>query len=478
MTLDLSFTDNLGDLDLEVYRAGQTQPMLTAASTSDDEALTFDAPFGGDYFVRVFGKAADTNVYTLRAALRPGTGAGCLDDRFESNDGPLAATSTGAIGGGAPLELTLCQGDEDWFMFRAEPGQSIEAELGFEAGQDLELKIYPLGTTDPDVTPLEASTGVNPREYIAFRTFTGGDFLIRVHGHTVHDTSPYQLRVTVQSRLLCEPDDIDALGLGEDQNTAFSLPLPPMRRDDLTLCIGDTGDWFRMLAAAGYMNVVRLNYIPDDAVLDFEMRLADGSLLFSTTAIPAEIPREVQVNVPGFPGGYALIYLRVFMSSGFDPHYSLTQDLVPIYSCFADAAEPNNNRLTASQVVSSTISPISVELSLCAGTRDLSNTGDADWFVLNPPSVGARIDAEITFPQGDLLMELFSPGGGPRACVNGGPNRCYSDGNGLSERVTFTATTTRPYLLKVDSVYSSPNVQVRPADADTSYTLQVTYTEP
>ncbi|MCB9651469.1 MAG: PPC domain-containing protein [Deltaproteobacteria bacterium] len=479
VTLDLTFTDSLGDLDLEVYRAGQTQPMLTAASTNDDEALAFDAPFGGDFYVRVFGKAADTNVYTLRAALRPGMGNPCLDDRFESNDGPLTATSTNTVGAGGALDLTLCPGDEDWFFFHVNPGQSVEAELGFDAGADLELKIYPASITDPDVTPLEASTGVNPREYIGFRSFIGGDFLVRVHGHTVHDASPYQLRVRVESRPVCEPDALDAAGLGEDQATAAPMSLPPTRVDDLTLCPGDAADWFRVLAAAGYMNVIRVSSILDDGLLDFELRLNDGSLLFTTAGLAETIPREVQVNVPGFPGGYALIYVKVFATTGFDPHYRLTQDLVPIYSCFDDAAEPNNSRAAASLVLSSTVSPMIADLSLCAGTVNaLTGAGDSDWFVLNPPAVGARIEAQLTFPQGDLLLELLSPNGGPRACINNGTDRCYSDGNGLSERIAFTATTTDPYILRVDSVYSSPNVQVRPADADTSYNLQVIYTEP
>ncbi len=63
-------------------------------------------------------------------------------------------------------------------------------------------------------------------------------------------------------------------------------------------------------------------------------------------------------------------------------------------------------------------------------------------------------------------------------CVNAGNNRCYSDGNDDTELVTFTATTTDPYFLRVGSVYSSAQALVRPLDADTKYRLEIEYTGP
>ena len=79
---------------------------------------------------------------------------------------------------------------------------------------------------------------------------------------------------------------------------------------------------------------------------------------------------------------------------------------------------------------------------------------------------------------GDLSLELLTPGAARRACVNAGNNRCYSDGNDDTELVTFTATTTDPYFLRVGSVYSSAQALVRPLDADTKYRLEIEYTGP
>jgi hypothetical protein len=84
------------------------------------------------------------------------------------------------------------------------------------------------------------------------------------------------------------------------------------------------------------------------------------------------------------------------------------------------------------------------------------------------------MSATIAFDQGDLFLELRSPGGVARACANtGADRRCYSDGNGLTETITFTATTTEPYFVRVGSIYGSPTVPLRPLSLDTPYTLDL-----
>jgi hypothetical protein len=126
------------------------------------------------------------------------------------------------------------------------------------------------------------------------------------------------------------------------------------------------------------------------------------------------------------------------------------------------------------------VSPIVIDgLSLCTSTfSPVTMQGDQDWFEIHPPRAGARITARTTAISGDLFLELRSPGGARRACINAGPNRCYSDGANNTELVTFTATTTNPYFLRVGSIYSSPVASVRPLDADTKYRLEIEYSGP
>lgn len=475
--VSLRFTHSLGDLDLELYRADSPVPLLSAASLDDDERLGYDASYGGDYFIRVVGKRADTNVYTLRAELREGAVAACLDDPLEPNQGPATATSSSAIPR-PTANLSICAGDEDWFRVHLEAGHALRAEIGFDPSADLDLRLYPSTVTDPRGTPLAVSDGISSREYVAYRARQAQDVLLRVHGHNPRQVSPYELRLDVDPPFFCQPDRFDAQGRGNDRNSAVPSPFPPFRVDDLTICSGDE-DWYQIFIEGGFVNVLRLNYIVNDAELDYTLHDFNGNLLFSTAQLPrGESSKEVLINVPG--AGFGILYVRVFSSSGFESRYNLTLDLTPMYDCWPDFAEPNDVQPMASAVTSSTISPVLVQnLTLCATVRNASTGfGDQDWFILRPPAVGARIEATIDFPQGDLSLELFSPDGQTRACANSGQDRCFSDGFDLTETVSFTAATTDAYFLKVSSVYSSPQVFVRPPDADTPYNLRVTYTLP
>jgi hypothetical protein len=468
----LDFVDTLGDLDLELYRSGQTTPQLVSASLDDDEEITFDASYGGDIFLRVAGKRSDTNVYTIRAQLQPGQAAACLDDPHEPNETPQTRTSSGAVVNRVN-ELSICAGDEDWFEVHLEPGEAIYAEAGFGPGADLDLKLYDASVTDPNLGPLDSSDGTTPRELIARRATFGADYLLRVHGHEPADVSPYDLDLRVVGPLACAPDRIDMLGRGDTQMDPFVMPFPPFREGGLTLC-GTDDDWFRIFLPGGFAHFIRLSYIGVDAIVDLE--LYQGTmLLFSSVGQPFPNHREVIVTIPG--AGVAVAELHVVRTTGANAEYAFADDVVPVFPCADDPYEPNDTIVSASMASGSTVSPILLDqATLCASVRNpLSDTGDEDWYVLNPPAAGAVMRAEITFERGDLSLELFSPGAVARACLNFGPDRCFSDGNGLTEVVTFTATTTAPYLLKVSSVYSSPNVPVRPPDIDSPYDLEIEY---
>ena len=481
----LEFADSLGDLDLELYRAGSLTPILRAASLDDNETLTYDASYGGDFFLRVVGKAADTNVYTIRANLRENAAAACLDDGLEPNG--INEPSDGNQIFGMESELTLCAGDEDWFLIPLDPGDGLTAEIGFQPQADLDLRLYPSGTTDPDVTPLKLAAGTTPREYLAYRATQSEDLLLRVHGHTDGEITPYTLNLDKVPPFVCEPDEFDAMGRGNSQmdTVLMDIAFPPIdkvRLDDVTICAGDE-DWITIFLPAGFQNVLRLQYIADDASLDFELYQGQ-TVLWPPLGFPGFPPGDVKelfIPVPG-NGGFASVDMRVFLESGFETAYSVTLDLVPIFNCQPDVAEPNNRSTNPSMAASSSITPTTLDLTMCTSTADpFTGGGDEDWFILNPPFAGAVIDASLTHNTGDLLMELFSPGVAPtlvRACPNIPPNRCFSDGLGLSEQITFTATTTEPYFLRVSSVWSAPGLPAAPPDADTAYTLDVRYSGP
>ncbi len=472
----LEFVDNLGDLDLELYRAGQTAPQIVANSTDDDEHLGYDASFGGNFYLRVVGKGTDTNVYTLRVVLREGQGGVCLDDPFEPNDTPLTATSSGAVVNRIS-DLTLCAGDQDWYQVHLAPNDAITADIGFDPHADLDLALYPAGITNPNVTPLEISNSTEPREYLARRDAFGGDFLLRVYGHRQQDLSPYQLDVRTGPLNTCAPDFIDQMGRGDSMADPFLIQNPPFPpppfHENLTIC-GADDDWIRVFLPGGNVNYIQTHFLSSDSIVDFQL-WQGTSQLFTSLGQPFANFREAIVTIPG--AGIAVADIHIVRTTGVNGLYSLSLDLAPVFPCLDDPYEPDNSALMPSMAASSSTAPVLItDGTLCASVRDATDTGDEDWYVLNPPAVGARINASVEFTDGDLLLELLSPGGFARACTNLGPDRCYSDGGGFSEMVSFTATTTMPYFLRVSSIYSSPNVQVRPPNIDTSYQLSVGYT--
>ncbi|MCC7381963.1 MAG: PPC domain-containing protein [Deltaproteobacteria bacterium] len=473
----LDFTSSLGDLDLELYRAGSSAPLLRSAGVANGETLTYDASFAGDYYFRVLGKSADTNVYTVRVDLRDNPMAMCIDDQFEGNNGPADATLAPDMTTDVVNGLSVCSGDEDWYVMSLLPGEGISAEISFGASADLDLGVYGPGADPRASAPIRVADGTTPREHVTYRTFAGGEHYLRVHGINPTQISGYDLFINkLEAFPLCEPDEIDVLGRGASMADAFDLNFPPLRRDKLTFCLSDT-DWFRVFLIGGFTNVIRLQYVQDDAVLNMALFDEAGNQLVATAGEGTDT-KEVIANVPG--AGVATALIQVTRMTGFETSYSLAVDLVPIYSCFGDRAEPNETLAQSSNVASSTISPIVLSgMSLCVTTPDpVTGAGDEDWYTLRPPVAGARIEARINHDRGDLFLELRSPGGVRRACVNFGDDRCYSDGFGLNEHVTFTATTTEPYYLRVGSIYSSPQLQIRPIGTDTPYRLRLDYTPP
>ncbi|MEM7679202.1 MAG: hypothetical protein AAF449_24760, partial [Myxococcota bacterium] len=416
--IELDVTHALGDLDLEVYRAGSDRPLLTSASRTNNEQLSFDASFGGDFFVRVVGKGADTNVYRLRATVSAGIGTACLDDPAEPNNGPLAASSTAALsstdGGG-----TLCGGDDDWYAVELKAFETMVVDLSHDIGADLELKLYEPGTVDPNVTPLQASTGVLTRESFSFRTFEDSVFPLRVQGVSDRDISPYRLNVDVVPAFFdCTDDRFDEADTGDTRDSAANTALPPFATRGLSVCANDE-DWYRILLRGGQRNVVRMSFPVDLAQLEFEIYRTDSATpLISTEGEPRADARESVLNVVG--EGFVAVFIRVFSPSGAEAPYALSVDAVPFFACLPDASEPNNQRPLAASTASSTAGATLADLTLCPSVRSLPDPltgqtfGDEDWFILRPPRIGARIDARIDFAQGDLLLELFSPNGGPR----------------------------------------------------------------
>ncbi|MBK8010365.1 MAG: PPC domain-containing protein [Deltaproteobacteria bacterium] len=530
----LAFTHSLGDLDLELRRADATAPIIAARSEDDDEEITYDASYGGDFLFRVVGKRADQNVYTLRVDLRQSADAVCRDDVFEPNDMfdpqtlvvPLQEDDATGTSTAPPQhftqwsDLSVCKGDEDWYAIELMIDELFTAEIEFDPPADLALSLYP-GTEpqtedDPRLVPLAIANGFDPREWLVYRSPTAAStnvpVLLRVFGHGEGDLSPYTLRTTRWRAGTCTPDRFDRRALGDDIEHAIALGSPETssssssspetsrlldRLDDLTSCTPDDEDWYELSLSPGQEHVLRLQWSNEAATLEASFFDADEAPREVASTRPTRNVQRTRFNQAA-ESEFSRVFVKISNAGEVGSRYNLVLDHRLAWPCQDDPFEPNNDRASATVRATAGVPSSSTgtatmtlrDLTLCVtdarsvpsnddDTGDVDDAGDEDWFVIQPPAVGAELRATVRHVSGDLQLELRSPGGTRRACVNGNSGRCYSDGPDLEEAITFTATTTDPYFLRVGSVYSDPNLRpLAPEDASTPYTLEIGFIVP
>ena len=148
LTVDLTFSDGDGNIDLWVHDPTTTL-LGESVSITDDESVGPEiAPIGGQYLIHVQLVADDGptlgNSYSMNVALN--SLLTCVDDAYEDNDS--LATAASLVPGGYP-GLAVCPGDDDFFAVTLSVGDTIQADLVFdhsEGNVDCQL-LDPTGAT-------------------------------------------------------------------------------------------------------------------------------------------------------------------------------------------------------------------------------------------------------------------------------------------------------------------------------------------
>lgn len=179
------FTHAAGDVNLTLYRSGDTTtPVSTSNSSSngvDFEEILLSGPGSGDFLLLVDGVNL-ANTYSLRWNSTS-------EDTFEENDTRQAANDLGELNEQEALSVTTrpaedaVQLDEDWYYVDVIAGgrHFIEARIEFDADQgDLDLELYDqagerIGQADGQGSPKVVSLfgDGNQRYYVRV---TGDDF--------------------------------------------------------------------------------------------------------------------------------------------------------------------------------------------------------------------------------------------------------------------------------------------------------------
>ena len=262
----LTFSHDVGDLNLAVFNSGDLDTPVAAADTDDDnEALSFRPPLPGTYFVRVSATGRLQSSYSISLVA---TSPVCPEDDFlEENDD---FDNASALSPGINPGLISCEGDEDWFTFELAEGQSVEiftlAAMGLG---DLDLRLYGPDADDPDAAPVDSSTG--PGEVKRVRAVLGstpGTYKVRVNA-SAGTAVVYSARIFIYDGPLpldCEFDDT----FEPNDTPAAARNILTAQTVEAIVC-GNNEDWFRIDVIAGNRVNVRVDFLHAEGNLDAQL---------------------------------------------------------------------------------------------------------------------------------------------------------------------------------------------------------------
>ncbi len=202
VTVDVSFIDAEGDVDVKLLDSHETQ-LDSSTSVGDLETVEALIEEDGEYIVRVYlygddgevGQVYDMDIEVGEAPEEPvePPAEPCPEDDFIGNDEANPATVTA----GTWNDLAVCTGEDDWFAVDVAAGQVLTVDLLFVDDEgDIDLRVV-----DPDGVP-HTSVSVDDNETVTLEDTVAGTHLIRAYlfsdvtGTDVGNL--YDLVVTVQ----------------------------------------------------------------------------------------------------------------------------------------------------------------------------------------------------------------------------------------------------------------------------------------
>ncbi|MGA2499329.1 MAG: pre-peptidase C-terminal domain-containing protein, partial [Tepidisphaeraceae bacterium] len=185
LSVDLTFTAALGDLNLFVYDSGYIL-LGSSTGTGDTEHVGVSTIAGAIYYIRVTGYNGATNGdYTLSLS-NPG------GDRFEPNDSPAQATNLGTLGNRIETGLSIdTPSNSDYYRFTAATSGLLNVDLSFaQVLGDLDLYLY-----NSNVTQIGASYGTSSNEHIGVTVTAGSTYYVQVVGYRWATNPSYTLQI-------------------------------------------------------------------------------------------------------------------------------------------------------------------------------------------------------------------------------------------------------------------------------------------
>jgi hypothetical protein len=347
----LSFSHLDGDLLLELFSADGETLLASSDTLTDEESIEHLVALPGLHHLKVSGNGRAQGAYVLEAA--GGGDSRCPgDDAQEDNDD---FESPALIEPGRQGDLIMCQGDEDWYRFELEEGQSAEVFVlaAAESGV-LNVALFgPAALSDGD-DPVDEALGEGVVKRVRVQAGTpAGAYLLRVVGAREDDV-PYSVRLDVYEGPLplgCEFDD----AFEDNDLVSDAVRLEGRQTHDGILC-GEDVDWFRFDAEVGDIVSVRVDFLHEEG--DLNLTLHGGTPLVplaqSLSADDGEfLQHRVEQAGPLFAelalgsGESAVYALTISSIRGSLPQSCVTDDLFEQNDGFDTATEVDAGSITA-----------------------------------------------------------------------------------------------------------------------------------
>jgi len=336
------FEHSLGDIDVQLYDANENF-LRSSGSVSNSENISLQGLLPGQYYVKVFGYAGNTNPqYQLQVdapvvdpnSTNPDPGNTTINpDSSEDNDTFETATNLGTTRSGRVVSaiqdqidisgLTIESGDEDWFKFRKTSAGNVDVRLTFEHDYgDVDLEVR-----DSNNQLIGQSQGTSDTETVSFNAAAQGTYYVRAYGYEGATNPNYRLQITPTF------DDGSSLDVSADQfepgnnERTGAIVLQDLTSTQGSLSIHNPTDvdWFKFTPAANSTenNQIFINY---DSVANLTLELydQDGNLLSDYPVVSQPNSGLASISLDGLPGnGTTSYYAKV--SGGETPSpYSLS----------------------------------------------------------------------------------------------------------------------------------------------------------
>ena len=413
ITVDLTFVDAEGDIDLYLFEDATSPSVASSASTSDNESASWTVTQDGPFYIQAFfyadAGAVVGNTYDLGLTV---TLAACVDDTLEENDSDTAAVP---VGPGLTPDLVTCPTDDDWYTFDLFAGDEITVDALFlDAEGDIDLELY----FDPTAAALEESDSSTDNESVTHTAATAGTYYIKVWLYAdagVVEGNAYDLDVTLTA-VSCVDDLLE-----ENDTDADAEPVADGSYANLMACPGPDFDWYEIELLTGDEITVDLTFF--DAEGDVDLRLFQDP---TTPSVASSLTTTDDESLTYTAVASATHYVRVHLHSddGALPGNTYAMDIgVTLAPCVDDSWEDNDVFGDAGVVPTG----LTTGLSACPGP-------DYDWYAIDL-FVGDEITVDALFvdAEGDIDLYLYDD---PAASAVDS-SATTSD----NEQVTWTATT-------------------------------------